>query len=139
MSKAILDVRDAMARARDLLAAGGGFPHLAEALRLAGVRRNEWHLPSCQSVYVTDEGSIVNQGAPLLDGFADVAAFNEEALVAALRIDRAGESTFDEFLAAIWDAGVVHYVVDLDARTCAYYGWSGECYREHYPAVSLPE
>ena len=31
----------------------GGFPYLAEALRLAGITRNIWSLPSCQSLYLT--------------------------------------------------------------------------------------
>jgi hypothetical protein len=40
------------------------------------------------------------QGAPLASGTVDVPTFNREALIAALRIDQAGESTFPEFLEA---------------------------------------
>ena len=76
------------------------------------------------------------QGAPLVNGAVDVPAFDEEALIKALRVDQAGESTFPEFLDATWQAGVVRYDVDLEARTVAYQGCNGEEYTEAYPAVT---
>jgi len=66
-----------------------------------------------------------------------VPSFNREALIAALRTDQAGESTFPEFLAACWRAGVVRYDVDFAARTVAYYGCTGEQYVEAYPVVEV--
>jgi uncharacterized protein YbcV (DUF1398 family) len=78
----------------------GGFPYLAETLRRAGVLRNHWFLPACQSVYVTQKGPVVTQGTPLLSGTVDVPPFDREALIAALRTDQAGKSTFPEFLLA---------------------------------------
>lgn len=59
----------------------GGFPYLAETLRRAGVKRNLWSLPSCQSLYLTKEGFVVCQGAPLISGMADIPAFDREALI----------------------------------------------------------
>src|ERR1700761_3944283 len=115
----------------------GGFPYLAEALRKAGVTRNVWSLPSCQSLYLTREGPVVVQGEALAKGAVDVPAFNEEALIKALRVDQAGESTFPEFLDATWRAGVVRYDVDLKARTVAYQGCNGEEYIEAYPVVTV--
>lgn len=67
----------------------------------------------------------------------DVPPFNRDALVAALRTDQAGKSTFPEFLAACWGAGVVRYDVDFVARCVAYYGCLGEVYTEDYPAVQV--
>jgi uncharacterized protein YbcV (DUF1398 family) len=67
----------------------------------------------------------------------DVPPFNRDALVAALRTDQAGKSTFPEFLAACWGAGVVRYDVDFVARCVAYYGCLGEVYMEDYPAVQV--
>jgi uncharacterized protein YbcV (DUF1398 family) len=115
----------------------GGFPYLAETLRQAGVIRNIWHLPSCQSLYLTSEGPVVTQGAPLLSGTADVSPFDQDALIKALRTDQAGNSTFPEFLAASWRAGVVRYDADFLARTVAYYGCNSEEYVEEYPATAL--
>ena len=67
----------------------------------------------------------------------DVPGFDQDALITALRIDQAGESTFPEFLAATWRAGVVRYDVDFSARTVAYLGCNGEEYVEAYPAVEI--
>lgn len=115
----------------------GGFPYLAETLRRAGVTRNLWYLPACQSVYLTNDGPVVTQGMPLLTGTADIPAFDRDALVGALRTDQAGNSTFSEFLAASWRAGVIRYDVDFAARKVAYYGCNGEEYVEEYPGVEV--
>lgn len=115
----------------------GGFPYLAEAMRQAGVTRNLWHLPSCQSVYLTKDGSVVSQGTPLVTGFVDIPKFDRDALIRALRVDQAGESTFPEFLRASWEAGVVSYDVDLEKRKVTYYGVLGESYVEDYPSVEV--
>jgi uncharacterized protein YbcV (DUF1398 family) len=62
---------------------------------------------------------------------------NRDALIAALRTDQAGNSSFQEFLAASWRAGVVRYDVDFAARKVTYYGCSGEEHIEDYPAVDV--
>src|ERR1035438_9357878 len=138
MSKAIGNLEEALKRAMATRPKIGGFPHLAETLRRAGVTRNIWFLPACESLYLTHDGPVVSQGQPLASGMIDVPMFNREALIAALRIDQAGQSTFPEFLAASWRAGVVRYEVDFAERTVGYYGCNGEVYVEAYPAVELP-
>jgi len=137
MSKAIDNLMEAMRRAETIRPRVGGFPYLAEVMRQAGVTRNVWSLPGCQSVFLTQEGPVVMQGKPLVDGAADVPLFDEGALIRALRADQAGESTFPEFLNASWRAGVVGYDVDLEARTVTYQGCNGEEYIETYPSVSI--
>jgi uncharacterized protein YbcV (DUF1398 family) len=137
MSKAIDNLTEAMKFAGANRPRVGGFPYLAEVLRKAGVTRNVWSLPSCQSLFLTQEGPVVMQGDPLVNGAVDVPAFDEEALIKALRVDQVGESTFPEFLNASWRAGVVRYDVDLEVRTVAYQGCNGEEYIEAYPAVTL--
>jgi uncharacterized protein YbcV (DUF1398 family) len=137
VSTAIENLQAALQRAMAGRPKVGGFPYLAETLRRAGVTRNFWHLPACQSIYLTKDGPVVTLGTPLLSGTADVPQFDQEALVAALRTDQAGKSTFPEFLLASWRAGVVRYDVDFAARTCTYYGCEGEKYLEDYPAVSI--
>jgi uncharacterized protein YbcV (DUF1398 family) len=137
MSKAIDNLNMAMQRAAAIRPKVGGFPYLAESLRQAGVTRNIWSLPACQSLFLTNHGPVVVQKASLVSGTADVPAFDREALIKALRIDQAGESTFPEFLAATWRAGVVHYEVDFAAHTVVYVGCNGEEYVEAYPAVEI--
>jgi len=138
MSSAIENLQSAQKRAMAVRPKVGGFPYLAEVLRQAGVRRNVWSLPACQSLYLTDKGPVVMQGTPLLSGIADVPPFDREALIAALRTDQAGQSTFGEFLAATWKAGVVSYDVDFAARLVTYRGCGQEQYVESYPAVEVP-
>ena len=137
MSKAIENLEAVQRHAMAIRPKVGGFPYLAEALRRAGVTRNLWFLPACESLYLTNEGPVVIQGRPLATGTVDVPPFNREALISALRTDQAGESSFPEFLAASWRAGVIRYDVDFTARTVAYYGSNGEEYVEAYPAVEI--
>ena len=137
MSKAIDNLMKAMEQAAAVRPKVGGFPYLAECLRKAGVIRNIWSLPACQSLFLTDQGPVAMQGAPLVSGTVDIPPFDEKALITALRVDQAGESTFPEFLAASWRAGVVRYEVDFAARTVAYQGCEGEEYIEAYPAVEV--
>ncbi len=137
MNAAIENLQVALQRAMAGRPAVGGFPYLAESLRRAGVSRNVWTLPGCQSLYLTEAGPVVMQGTPLVSGWADVPAFNGEALIHALRTDQAGESTFPEFLDATWRAGVVRYEVDFVGRTVAYSGCNGEVYVEAYPGVEV--
>jgi len=137
MSKAIENLEAAQKRALALRPQVGGFPYLAETLRRAGVTRNVWCLPACQSLFLTNDGPVVTQGTPVATGTMDVPLFKRAALIAALRTDQAGDSTFPEFLAAAWRAGVVRYEVDFTARTVAYYGCHGEEYVEAYPVVAI--
>jgi hypothetical protein len=48
MSKAVDNLQDAQ--------------YLAETLRRAGVTRNLWFLPACQSLYLTKDGPVAAQG-----------------------------------------------------------------------------
>ena len=137
MSTAIENLKSAQQLAMAGRQKVGGFPYLAEILRRAGVTRNHWSLPACQSLYLTKEGPVMVPGTPLINVMADVPPFNRDALIIALRTDQAGESTFPEFLMAAWKAGVVSYEVDFAARTCTYYGTGGEKYVESYPAVEI--
>ncbi len=137
MGRAIENLQAAQKRAMAGRPKVGGFPYLAETLRRAGVTRNLWYLPACQSLYLTKDGPVVTLGTPLSTGTVDVPPFNREALIAALRTDQAGKSTFHEFLAASWRAGVVRYDVDLIARKVAYYGCNGEEYIEDYPPATV--
>jgi uncharacterized protein YbcV (DUF1398 family) len=101
------------------------------------VTHNVWSLPSCQSLFLTEDGPVVMLGNALTTGAVDVPAFDGSALIKALRIDQAGESTFPEFLDASWRAGVIHCDVDFGTRTVVYQGCRGEECLEAYPEVSI--
>jgi uncharacterized protein YbcV (DUF1398 family) len=137
MSKAIENLVAAQRRAMEGRPKVGGCPFLAETLRQAGVSSNVWHLPSCQSTYITEFGAVVQQLEPLATGLVDVPAFDEYALIAALRADQAGQTTFKQFIESTWQAGVIRYDVDLVERCVTYFGSLGESYLEHYPQASI--
>ena len=115
----------------------GGFPVFAEVLRQAGVKINRWFLPSCQSIYLTEDGAVVQQGIPIIKGIHEIPKFDREALISAIRSDQEGLCTFPEFLCASWKAGVIEYEVDFITRKVTYYGANGESYLEEYPAVEI--
>jgi uncharacterized protein YbcV (DUF1398 family) len=137
VSTAVENLQAAQQRAMAGRPKVGGFPYLAETLRRAGIVRNLWFLPACESVYLTKHGPVVTQGTPLFSGTVDIPRFDRDALIRALRTDQAGKSTFPEFLQGCWSAGIVRYDVDFLARTCTYYGAEGEEYLEHYLEVSV--
>ncbi|MGV9707129.1 DUF1398 family protein [Streptomyces sp. NPDC003483] len=137
MNDAIDRLRAALDRAAAVRPATGGFPWLAEVLRQAGVTHCRMAVPSNTMLYLTDAGPVAVQGEPLITGTVGVAPFDRAALLAALRTDQAGESTFPEFVRGCWQAGVVRYDVDLAARRCVYHGTDGDSYTEAYPAVAL--
>jgi uncharacterized protein YbcV (DUF1398 family) len=139
MNQAIEILQAAQKYAMSIRPKVGGFPYLAETLRLTGVKRNVWQLPSCQSMYLTEAGAVMVQGTPLVAGFTDIPKFDRDSLIRALRTDQAGESTFPEFLAAAWNAGVVSYDVDFAKRTVTYQGCDGSEYVEAYPAVEVAD
>jgi uncharacterized protein YbcV (DUF1398 family) len=115
----------------------GGFPYLAETLRQAGVKRNIWTLPSCQSVYFMDTGTVVQPGKSLIVDIVDVPLFQEQDLVKAIRDDQSGKSDFFEFLQSIWKAGVLWYEVDFEKRVVTYHGVDEKSYTEAYPEVGV--
>lgn len=115
----------------------GGFPIFAEVLRQAGIKMNRWFLPSCQSIYIMEEGSVLQQGNPIVTGTHEIPKFNKDNLILALRTDQAGDSTFPEFLVSVWKAGVISYDADFNGRKVIYYGVNGEKYLEEYQAVEI--
>lgn len=137
MNKAVENLLKAQQLAMSIRPKIGGFPYFAEILKKAGVTRNIWSLPSCQSIYLTQYGPVVSQGSPLVSATTDIPPFDRDALVKALRMDQSGMSSFPEFLKASWEAGVVSYVVDFEKRVVTYYGALNESYSENYSAVEL--
>jgi len=116
----------------------GGFPYLAESLRLAGVTHIEVTVPAWTTVLTTAQGSVIQQGSPMVDGTVEVPPFDRDAFLSALRDDQEGRATFPEWMEATWRAGVTWYTVDLAARTCTYRSPAGDTYVEDYAAVELP-
>jgi uncharacterized protein YbcV (DUF1398 family) len=137
VSSAIANLQQAHERAAALRTRTHGFPYLAEVLRQAGVSNYHHSIPSGTTLYLTDEGPVVMQGDPVVVGMTDVASWNRDALITAIRTDQAGDGSYPQFARSCWEAGVVHYDVDLRGRTCTYSGVAGERYVESYPRVEV--
>lgn len=117
----------------------GGFPVLAESLRLGGVVSVAVTVPSLTTVYTTPSGSVIDQGPPMFVDVAEVPSFDRQRFIDGLRADQAGEISFPEWLRITWESGVVWYEVDLIERRCTYRSAAGESFVEDYPAVVLDE
>lgn len=81
------------------------------------VQINRWVLPACQSIYLMEDGNLIQQGTPLCSGTHAIPTFNQDAVIMAIRKGQNSETNFSGFLQAIWDAGVIGYEVDFIART----------------------
>ena len=137
MSQSIEKLQKAMQHAMKIRPKVRGFPYMAETLRMAGVLKNIWTLPSCQAIYLMKDGNVVSQGENLVTGFSEIPKFDQAALIHALREDQEGRSAFPAFLTFAWQAGVIRYEVDFEKRNVTYYGANGEAYLEDYPAVEV--
>jgi uncharacterized protein YbcV (DUF1398 family) len=113
-----------------------GFPHYAEALRAAGIIAVETSIATGGSVYHLGDGAVAETFDAIAVPMSAVPDWNELALIAAIRADQGGLTAFPEFLHDAWEAGVIHFRVDLANRTCTYFGTAGNCYIEAYPAVA---
>jgi len=137
MNKIVDKLTEAQQYAVSIRPKAGGFPVFAEVLRQAGVKINRWFLPSCQSIYLTEDGAVVQQGIPIIKGTHEIPRFDREALISAIRSDQEGLCTFPEFLCASWKAGIIEYEVDFITRKVTYYGANVESYFEEYPVVEI--
>ena len=135
----VASVRSALARAGAVRPKVNGFPYFAEALREAAITAIETSIAAGGSVYHLTGGSVAQPFEPIAETAVAVPNWDETALIAAIRADQAGRSTFPEFLRAAWNAGVIGYRVDLTERTCTYAGTATRTYVETYPAVTLTD
>jgi len=87
-------------------------------------------LASCQSIYLTEDGAVVQQGIPIIEGTHEIPKFEREALIGAIHSDHEGLCSFPKFLHAYWKAGVIEYEVDFITRKVTYYVAHGESYFE---------
>ncbi|WP_133056409.1 hypothetical protein [Mycobacterium decipiens] len=83
MSDAIDNLEAARNRAASIRPKVGGFAYLAETLRRAGVTGYQHVVPAATGLYLTDAGPVVTQASPIVDGIAEVAPWNRDAVIAA--------------------------------------------------------
>lgn len=131
-------VRRALHRGGSVRPTTNGFPYFAEALHAAGITTVENCIPAGVSVYHLERGAVASSCEPIVESLTAVPDWDATKLIAAIRTDQAGRSTYPQFLRGAWNAGVIRFRVDLNDRTCTYFGTSPHTYTETYPAVAPP-
>src|ERR1700761_515169 len=74
-----------------------GFPYYAEALREAGITAVETSVATGGSIYHLPDGAVAQPSDPAAGPVSPVPEWDEKALIAAIRADQAGQTTFPEF------------------------------------------
>ena len=135
----IMEARERAAKIRETTS-DSGFPYLVEVLRRVAVTACHVDVTSASALYVTPEGNVLVPGVGPAREATVVPEFDKAALIAAIEAKRARETTFPEFIAAVFGAGVVRYSLCTELRTCTYFGARGEEFVDDpYPKVELPE
>ena len=108
--------------------------HLA-ALAAVGVEAYQADYRARSTCYYLRSGEThrIALSAPEL---AIPAALDDAALAAAIKAAQRGELKYREFLARSVAAGVVGYIVWIDARKVTYFGRDGELHVEPFPSAS---
>lgn len=109
------------------------FPAVVMKLMSAGVERYHADLRRAEKTYyLPDGGSHVIASAPI--DAQTARGFSASAVEAAVRAIQAGRISYKTFCERIAAAGCVGYLVSLTGRRAVYYGRTGECYVEPFPA-----
>ncbi|MFD7441294.1 DUF1398 family protein [Streptomyces sp. NPDC059909] len=136
-TSAITNPQRALERAAAVRPEVGGFPSSPNPCARPESAAAAWPCRRTRCRTSPTPGHVAVQGEPLVTGSVDIAPFDRQALIAALRAGQGGETTFPEFVHGCRKAGVLRYDVDLHGRTCTYYGADGGSCTETYPAVEI--
>jgi hypothetical protein len=115
----------------------GGFPYLAETLRLAGVTRKPLVSARVPELIVDRVWAGSDGWSPLGVRYRGCAGFQSRRADCGASDRRAGTARSPSFWPHCGTPGSFAYDVDFAARTVGYFGCNGEEYIEPYPAVDL--
>lgn len=119
------------------LAGSGNFGEHVAALMRRGVESYRVDFRQRSSSYFMPSGEA--HSVPLNTVEAPIAdAFDQPAIVAAIRGSQQGVVKFPEFVERVMGAGCVGYIVWIAGRHVAYFGRRGETHLEQFPSAPLP-
>jgi uncharacterized protein YbcV (DUF1398 family) len=99
------------------------FPKTLNALRDAGVKDYNVEFSSCTITYHGSGQKMIESDAASLKNLLPCgSSFDLKGLVDAIKIHQVKQTPYSEVVKEMVRAGVVHYRVDVIARTCTYFG-----------------
>jgi uncharacterized protein YbcV (DUF1398 family) len=109
------------------------FPVVVQRLAGAGVRSYRTDLVALRNTYYDGAGTSFDEILPLADAPAIAAAFNADAVVAAVKAIQRKEIGYAEFLRRIMSNGCASYEIFFGGRKAVYIGRDGDAYTESFP------
>ena len=109
------------------------FPEVVAKLTAAGVERYRADLLRGERVYFLPDGESVVQDAHAAKT-TPAMAFSASGVANAVREIQRREIGYNDFCRRIMEAGCVDYLVSIPGRRAVYFGRTGECHVEHWPA-----
>jgi len=109
------------------------FPEVVAKLTAAGVERYRADLLRGERVYFLPDGESVVQDAHAAKT-TPAMAFSASGVANAVRAIQRREIGYNDFCRRIMEAGCVDYLVSIPGRRAVYFGRTGECHVEHWPA-----
>jgi uncharacterized protein YbcV (DUF1398 family) len=111
------------------------FPEVVMKLMQAGVERYHADLLRAEKIYYLPSGESHRVAAAAV-GTTPAPSFAADAVAAAVRAIQQRKIQYREFCERIARAGCVGYMVSLAGRRAVYYGRTGDCYVEPFPAAA---
>ncbi len=111
------------------------FPEVVTKLSQAGVERYHADLLRAEKIYYLPSGESHRVPAAAVQT-TPAPAFAADAVEAAVRAIQQRKIQYREFCERIAQAGCVGYMVSLAGRRAVYYGRTGDCYVEPFPAAA---
>jgi uncharacterized protein YbcV (DUF1398 family) len=109
------------------------FPQVVAKLMAAGVERYRADLLRGERVYFLPSGESVVQQARAART-TPAATFSASGVADAVRAIQRQEIGYNDFCRRIMEAGCVDYLVSLPGRRAIYFGRTGDCHVESWPA-----
>ena len=109
------------------------FPQILGKLHELGIERYHCDYTRQEITYYHSNGQSLVVTVPMGE-FPTGREFLADDVAAAVKQSQRGEHTFVDFVRSTMAAGCVGYFVQLTGRKVQYFGRTGDCHTEHFPA-----
>ena len=112
------------------------FPKTFEELKAAGVASYKFDVATAETTFTGDDGAYFSEVLDAAGAVSIAPALDASAVLAAIKRHMMDKTPFLDFRADAARAGVQYWEVDMNARTCAYFGKDGGRHIEQVPQRS---